>query len=145
MSQIEVIRAVSLGGLAHGFLGRRGGVSTGALAGLNVGYGSKDDRAAIDQNRLLAISAILPDAPLATVHQVHSPDVVQVEEPWAQEDRPRADAMVTDRPYSAARDFGSAIDELRRCAGSQFDPGVVEAFIAEVSRPAVPLRAVDAA
>jgi len=98
VSQIEVIRAVSLGGLAHGFLGRRGGVSTGALAGLNVGYGSKDDRAAIDQNRLLAISAILPEAPLATVHQVHSPDVVQVEEPWAQEDRPRADAMVTDRP-----------------------------------------------
>ena len=34
MSQVEVIRAVSLGGLPHGFLGRRGGISTGELAGL---------------------------------------------------------------------------------------------------------------
>ena len=59
MSQVEVIRAVSLGGLPHGFLGRRGGISTGELAGLNVGYGSKDDRAAIDENRRLAIAALL--------------------------------------------------------------------------------------
>ena len=30
----------------HGFLGRQGGVSTGIVAGLNVGLGSADDRAA---------------------------------------------------------------------------------------------------
>jgi YfiH family protein len=98
VSQVEVIRAVSLGGAPHGFLGRRGGVSNGQLAGLNVGYGSNDDRAAIDENRRLAIAAVLPNAPLATVHQVHSADVLYVERPWPQDDRPRADAMVTDRP-----------------------------------------------
>ena len=97
MSQVEIIRAVSLGGAPHGFLGRRGGVSTGELAGLNVGYGSNDDRTAIDENRRLAIAAILPQAPLATVHQVHSADVFYVERPWPQDGRPRADAMVTDR------------------------------------------------
>ena len=98
MRQTEVIRAVSLGGFPHGFLGRRGGVSTGVLAGLNVGYGSNDDRSAIDENRRLAIASLLPDAPLATVHQVHSADAVYVEAPWPQDERPRADAMVTDRP-----------------------------------------------
>jgi YfiH family protein len=98
VSEVEVIRAVSLGGLPHGFLGRRGGVSSGALAGLNTGYGSNDDRAAIDENRRRAIAALLPGAALATVHQVHSPDVVYVEQPWPQQERPRADAMVTDRP-----------------------------------------------
>jgi YfiH family protein len=98
LRQIEVIRAESLGDLPHGFLGRRGGVSTGELAGLNVGYGSNDERAAIDENRRLAIAALLPDAELVTVHQVHSPDVVQAGRAWPQTGRPRADAMVTDRP-----------------------------------------------
>jgi len=93
-----VIRSVSLGELPHGFLGRRGGVSAGDLAGLNVGYGSNDDRAAIDENRCLAIQALLAGAELATVHQVHSAEVIYAERPWRQSDRPRADAMVTDRP-----------------------------------------------
>jgi len=95
---IEVIRAPVLGDVAHGFLGRRGGVSTGDLAGLNVGYGSKDDRVAIDENRRRAIAAVLPGAELATVHQVHSANVVYVEHAWPQGERPRTDGMVTDRP-----------------------------------------------
>ncbi|MEO8454108.1 MAG: peptidoglycan editing factor PgeF [Sphingomicrobium sp.] len=95
---VEVLRANCLHGIPHGFLGRRGGVSTGELAGLNVGYGSNDDRVAIDENRRLAIAEILPRAELATVHQVHSADAVYVERAWPQDDRPRADAMVTDRP-----------------------------------------------
>ena len=97
MSAVEVIHAASLATMPHGFLGRRGGVSTGELAGLNVGYGSSDDRAAIDENRRRAVAAVLPGAELATVHQVHSADVVYVERPWPQGERPRADAMVTDR------------------------------------------------
>jgi hypothetical protein len=44
---VEVIRAATLAGVPHGFLGRRGGVSGGELAGLNVGTGSRDFRAAI--------------------------------------------------------------------------------------------------
>jgi two-component system, cell cycle response regulator len=41
------------------------------------------------------------------------------------------DAMLTDRSYRPARDPDTALAELRRCAGSQFDPVVVEAFCAE--------------
>ena len=39
------------------------------------------------------------------------------------------DAMTSDRPYRKAMPLAQAIVELRRCAGSQFDPRVVEAFI----------------
>ncbi len=95
---VEVIRAASLSAVPHGFLGRRGGVSTGEMAGLNVGYGSGDDREAIARNRALAIAAVLPGAELATVHQVHSNAVVTVERAWPQDQRPHADAMVTNRP-----------------------------------------------
>lgn len=95
---VELIRAISLGGFPHGFLGRRGGMSVGEMAGLNVGYGSSDDPEAIAGNRRLAIAALLEEAELATVHQVHSAEAVHAEHPWPQEERPRADAMVTDRP-----------------------------------------------
>jgi hypothetical protein len=98
VSDVEVTRAVSLGRLPHGFLGRRGGMSVGECAGLNVGFGSNDDREAIAGNRRLAVSALLPDAELVTVHQIHSPEVVVASEPWALDERPRADAMVTDTP-----------------------------------------------
>ncbi len=39
------------------------------------------------------------------------------------------DAMTTDRPYRRALSKEMAIKELRRCAGTQFDHEVVEAFI----------------
>ena len=98
MSEVEVIRAISLGRLPHGFLGRRGGISVGECAGLNVGFGSHDDREAIAGNRRLAVAAVLPEAELATVHQIHSAEVVTTDQSWPQGGRPRADAMVTDRP-----------------------------------------------
>jgi two-component system cell cycle response regulator len=43
------------------------------------------------------------------------------------------DAMVSDRPYRDGRSVEAALAELRRCAGSQFDPAVVEAFAAVVA------------
>jgi diguanylate cyclase (GGDEF)-like protein len=42
------------------------------------------------------------------------------------------DAMVSDRPYRAGRTVEAALAELRRCAGTQFDPAVVDAFTAVV-------------
>jgi HD-GYP domain-containing protein (c-di-GMP phosphodiesterase class II)/GGDEF domain-containing protein len=41
-------------------------------------------------------------------------------------------AMIADRPYSAGRTPEEACAELERCAGTQFDPEVVELFVAEV-------------
>jgi response regulator RpfG family c-di-GMP phosphodiesterase len=39
------------------------------------------------------------------------------------------DAMTFDRPYSQAIPFDAAISEIKRCAGSHFDPRVVESFL----------------
>jgi YfiH family protein len=95
---VEVNRAASLGDVPHGFLGRRGGVSSGVCEGLNVGFGSDDSRDAIGENRRLAVEAAAPGARLVTVHQIHSAEAVYAEAPWPEDARPRADAIVTDRP-----------------------------------------------
>ncbi len=39
------------------------------------------------------------------------------------------DAMITERPYRKAKSYAEAKAELRRCAGTQFDPEVVRAFL----------------
>ena len=83
-------------GVAHGFLGRQGGVSTGDYASLNVGFGSGEDRAIIEHNRTIARDAILPESELVGVYQVHGNRCVIVEAPFAE--RPEADAMVTRTP-----------------------------------------------
>jgi diguanylate cyclase (GGDEF)-like protein len=44
------------------------------------------------------------------------------------------DAMTTERPYREAVTEADAIEELRRCAGTQFDPLVVEAFCRVIAR-----------
>ena len=42
------------------------------------------------------------------------------------------DAMISSRPYRPARSEEEALAELRRCAGTQFDPSVVACFVDEV-------------
>ncbi len=39
------------------------------------------------------------------------------------------DAMTSDRPYRKGTTFANAIAEIKRCAGTQFDPEVVKAFL----------------
>lgn len=95
---VEAIRAEALAGIPHGFFGRRGGVSTGLVSGLQVGHGAGDDPANVAENRGRVVAAVLPGAPLATVFQVHSSEAVVATDAWAHDDRPKADALVTDRP-----------------------------------------------
>ena len=98
---VEVIRAGVLAGVPHGFLGRRGGVSTGVVAGLDMGARGMDPAdprmAPVQENRARGTAAVLPGARLVTVYQVHGADCAVAAE-WAEADRPHADALVTDRP-----------------------------------------------
>jgi polyphenol oxidase len=95
---LDIVRAGALEGVPHGFFGRGGGLSTGAVAGLNCGTGSGDDLEIVEANRRLAADAILPGAPIASVYQIHSPTAVIAAEAVPLAERPKADALVTDRP-----------------------------------------------
>lgn len=97
-AKVDPIRAEALKGIPHGFLGRVGGVSTGIFESLNVGLGSDDIISDVDANRRRAVEAVARDATLVTLHQIHSPDAVHVTHAFPDNDRPQADAMVTDRP-----------------------------------------------
>ncbi len=43
------------------------------------------------------------------------------------------DAMTSERPYRHARTQNDALSELRRCRGSQFDPGIIDEFVAAMT------------
>jgi polyphenol oxidase len=81
-------------GIRHGFFTRHGGVSQGIYASLNCGLGSRDEAAAVRENRT-RVAAHLQAASLVTAHQIHSPTALIVTEAWPDTERPRADALVT--------------------------------------------------
>lgn len=95
--QAPALAAIS--GVRHGFFTRLGGVSGGIHAGLNCGYGSDDDRAAVRENRSRAAAVLgRTETDIVTVHQVHSGTAVTVTDPWRWDAAPRADGLATRRP-----------------------------------------------
>ena len=93
--------ALALPGIAHGFFTRSGGVSSGIHAGLNVGLGSSDDRANVMENRRRIAAALGSEHDdVVTPYQIHSATVHVATGPFPAdiEEKPRADAVVTDVP-----------------------------------------------
>jgi YfiH family protein len=87
-----------LAGIRHGYFTRTGGVSDGIYGSLNIGTGSADDQALVRENRRRVAEWMgVPADHLLTAFQIHSPDVIVSREPFSGE-RPKADAIVTDRP-----------------------------------------------
>ncbi|MCC7345839.1 MAG: peptidoglycan editing factor PgeF [Variibacter sp.] len=89
----------TLPGIRHAFFTRSGGVSEGLYRGLNGGLGSQDAADAVRENRARMAQAlgVAPER-FVTCYQVHSPRVIVAETPWAREDAPQADAVVTRVP-----------------------------------------------
>lgn len=83
-----------VGGIAHGFFTRHGGVSDGIYASLNCGIGSKDEAAAVTENRRRVVEH-LGARDLVSAYQVHGVTALTVSAGWPGDARPRADAMVT--------------------------------------------------
>lgn len=66
--------------LEHGFLTRNGGLSQGAYASLNIGYGLGDDVKVVDDNwRLIGQLFNIQPALLLRIEQVHSAKVIDVD------------------------------------------------------------------
>lgn len=85
--------------VAHGFFGRRGGVSTGIYQSLNCDFGTADDGASVTENRARVARAIgAAPGNLISMKQIHSATCLFVDRPWVPESRPDADAFVTDVP-----------------------------------------------
>jgi len=98
-----ILRAENLSGakgIAHGFFGRTGGVSSGIFESLNCGPGSGDDLEKVAENRS-RVSKTLGGGALVTLHQIHSPNAVTVAQTWGMGKGPQADAMVTAQPNIA--------------------------------------------
>jgi YfiH family protein len=85
-------------GVRHGFFTRQGGVSTGLYDSLNTGVGSRDDAAAVQENRR-RIAAHFGAGPeeLAACYQIHSAITHVAKAPWKGE-RPEGDAVATAVP-----------------------------------------------
>jgi YfiH family protein len=99
MTPLQSSHLSGLDGVAHGFFGRRGGVSKGIFASLNCGFGSNDDAAAVLENRTRVATWLGTQEPrLLTVYQIHSADAVPVTVPWTRGDSPKADGMATNVP-----------------------------------------------
>ncbi len=88
----DIALSDALDGVPHGFFGS-------ADDDHQFGYGGPGKAEATRLLRAAAADAILPGAPMAAPHQVHSPEVVTIGKLWpdAPEGRPVADAMVTAR------------------------------------------------
>lgn len=96
-SEIAPLTAASLNGIRHGFFTRRGGVSRGIYASLNCGPGSRDEAAAVQENRRRVAAALDAKHGLVSLYQVHGCDVVVVGDDYDLTQRPKADGMVTTR------------------------------------------------
>jgi YfiH family protein len=103
MMYLKAPNLESLARVSHGFLTRRGGVSTGVYASLNCGPGSKDSRDAVLENQRIAVDELSADGNvrLVRVYQVHSAEAVCVDERWDFANPPKADAMATRLPHLA--------------------------------------------
>lgn len=88
----------AVAGVRHAFFTAEGGCSDGAYASLNVGVGSRDDPAAVAENRRRCAAWFgAPPSRLATCYQTHSADawIITASDPAG---RAEGDALVTDRP-----------------------------------------------
>ena len=137
----------SLPGIRHAFFTRQGGVSNGIYESLNGGVGSRDAAADVAENRALMAQALgVSPENFLSAYQIHSPDVVTVEQPWASDARPRADALVTRVPGIAVgvstADCGPILfaDSRARVVGAAHAgwrgafTGVIEATIAAMEK-----------
>ncbi len=98
VTEYRVVDGFSRDDIFHGFFTRKGGVSGGVYAGLNCGPGSGDERAHITENRArVAAAAGCAQENLLTLYQVHGNCCEIPTASYDPDNRPQADAHVTDR------------------------------------------------
>ena len=85
-------------GVRHAFFTREGGASKGLYASLNLGRGSQDDPADVEENRAIAAGFFGAEASdLNTCFQIHSTIAVVADGAWGDR-RPQGDAVISQTP-----------------------------------------------
>ena len=101
MNQPPVITSTLLAkiaGVRHAFFTRQGGASKGVYASLNLGRGSNDDPADVEENRTIAAGYFEAEAAdLNTCFQIHSTIAVIADGSWG-DVRPQGDAVISKTP-----------------------------------------------
>ena len=120
---VEILRAWPEASICHGFIGRAGGVSTGAFASMNLSYWVGDDERAVDTNwerlrrRVPALKLV------ARLNQVHG-NVVHAATRDTAALRPPGDGIVTAEPGVMLGIFSAdcvpilMVDSKRKIAGA---------------------------
>lgn len=99
---ITVSALNALSAVRHGFFTRNGGVSDGIYASRNCGFGSGDDPQRVQANRNRCAAELeVPAEYVVTARQEHTTIVAVITEPFAPDQAPVADALVTTRPRLA--------------------------------------------
>lgn len=85
-------------GVEHGFFGREGGVSGGIYASLNCGAGSNDDPQHVVENRKRVAEEMgVEPENLLSLYQIHSDKCLVITEAFPADNKPQADAFVTEQ------------------------------------------------
>ena len=93
--QLRVPQWEQYAGLLHGFMGRRGGKSVGAYAGLNTSYRVGDDPKTVSQNVCdMKLAVGIHEGRIVTMRQVHGDHVIEIKDKQLKE-AGEADGMVT--------------------------------------------------
>jgi YfiH family protein len=122
-SAIEILRAWPNASICHGFIGRAGGVSTGAFASMNLSYWVGDKERSVDTN-WKRLRREVPDLKLvARLNQVHG-NVVHAATRDTAALRPPGDGIVTAEPGVMLGIFSAdcvpilMVDAKRKVAGA---------------------------
>jgi hypothetical protein len=95
ITQLNVPQWEKYSGLLHGFMGRRGGKSSGPYAGLNTSYRVGDDPKNVSQNVCdVKLAVGIHDGRVVTMRQMHGDNVVEVKDRSLKE-AGEADGMIT--------------------------------------------------
>ncbi len=123
LKPVEILRAWPDASICHGFVGRIGGVSTGAFASMNLSYWVGDDERAVDTN-WERLRREVPNLKLvASLNQVHG-NVIHAATRDTAALRPAGDGLVTAEPgvilgvYTADCVPILMVDSKRKIAGA---------------------------
>lgn len=96
---IEADCLLDCAGIRHGFFTREGGVSAGLYESLNCGLGSRDEAAAVLENRARVARHLgAASHEVVTLYQVHTAIALVVDTLVPRDSLPKADAIVTKTP-----------------------------------------------